>query len=38
MVDNLNGVQGMGGLQPQRRVKDAYRKSDMPSPADSVEF
>lgn len=38
MVDNVNGVQGMGGMQPQRRVKTAYRMSDMPSPADSVEF
>lgn len=38
MVDNVNGVNGMGGLQPTRRMKAAYRMSEMPSPADTVEI
>ena len=38
MVDNVNVVNGMGGMQPTRRVKAAYRMSELPAPADSVEF
>ncbi len=38
MVDHVNGVGGMGGMQPSRRAKNVYRMSDMPVAADSVEF
>ncbi|MCC8189769.1 MAG: flagellar biosynthesis anti-sigma factor FlgM [Planctomycetes bacterium] len=38
MVDHVNGVSGMGGMQPARRLKNAYRMSEMPAPADSVEI
>lgn len=38
LVDNINGVNGLGGMQPTRRIKNAYRMSDMPKPADSVEI
>lgn len=38
MVDHVNGVNGMGGVQPIRRMKAAYRMSNVPSPADSVEI
>ncbi len=38
MVDNLQGVNGMGGMQPSRRSKTTYRMSDAPVPADSVEI
>lgn len=38
MVDHINGVNGMGGMQPTRRMKTAYRMSDAPAPTDSVEI
>lgn len=38
MVDHINGVSGMGGMQPARRLKAAYRMSETPVQADSVEF
>lgn len=38
MVENINGVNGMGGMQPARRLKAAYRMSETAIPADSVEF
>ena len=38
MVDNVNGINGMGGMQPTRRSKTTYRMSDIPAPSDSVEF
>ena len=38
MVENVNGVNGMGGMQPTRRLKAAYRMSDTPAASDSVEF
>lgn len=38
MVDNINGVFGTGGAQPARRMKPAYRFSETPAPADSVEI
>ena len=38
MVEHVNGIQGMGGMQPTRRMKMAYRMSETPAPADSVEI
>ncbi len=38
MVEHVNGVNGMGGMQPTRRMKAAYRMSETPTPADSVEI
>lgn len=38
MVDYVNGVNGMGGMQPTRRVKTAYRITETPTQTDSVEF
>ncbi|MCL1999851.1 MAG: flagellar biosynthesis anti-sigma factor FlgM [Planctomycetes bacterium] len=40
MVDNINGMTGMGGMQSARREKTAYRMSGMEAPAstDSVEL
>lgn len=38
MVDNLHGVNGMGGMQPSKRAKTMYRMSETPIPADSVEI
>ncbi len=38
MVDHINGVNGAGGMQPTRRTKSAYRMSETPAAADSVEF
>lgn len=38
MVDHVNGVHGAGGMQPTRRMKTAYRMSETPAPADSVEI
>ena len=38
MVDHINGVNGMGGMQPARRMETAYRMSGTPAAADSVEF
>lgn len=38
MVDNINGVNGMGGVQAPRRTKTVYRMTDVPAKADSVEF
>lgn len=38
MVEHVNGVNGMGGMQPTRRIRNAYRMSDIPAPSDSVEF
>ncbi len=38
MVDNVNGLNGMGGMQPTRRIKAAYRMSEAPAPSDTVEF
>lgn len=38
MVDHINGVNGMGGMQPTRRPKTAYRMSEIPAQTDSVEF
>lgn len=38
MVDQINGVTGMGGVQPMRRMKAAYKMSETPAQADAVEF
>ncbi len=38
MMDHIGGVQGAGGLNPMRRTKTAYRLSETPMPADSVEL
>lgn len=38
MVDNVNGVNGMAGMQPTRRIKTAYRMTETPAPSDTVEF
>lgn len=38
MVENVNGVNGMGGMQPTRRIKNAYRMAETPAPSDTVEF
>lgn len=38
MVENVNGLNGMGNMQSPRRMKSAYRMSDMPAASDSVEF
>ncbi len=38
MVENINGLTGLGGVQPARRMKAAYRMSEVPSPADTVEI
>jgi hypothetical protein len=38
MMDNIGGVQNSGGLNPTRRTKTAYRLSETPKPADSVEL
>lgn len=38
MVDNVNGINGMGGVQPPRRTKTTYRMSDVQAASDSVEF
>ena len=38
MVEHVNGVNGMGGMQPTRRIKTAYRMSEAPAQTDSVEF
>lgn len=37
-MDNVNGVNGMGIMQPARRLKAAYRMSDAVAPSDSVEI
>lgn len=38
MVDQVNGINGMGGVQPAKRLKAAYRMSEPSVPADSVEI
>lgn len=38
MVDNVNSINGMGGVQQPRRSKTVYRMSDVQPAADSVEF
>ena len=39
MVDNVNGLGGMGGVQQPRRTKTTYRISEANmQPVDSVEF
>ena len=38
MVDHINGVNGMGGMQPAKRLKAVYRMSEAPIQTDSVEF
>ena len=38
MMDQIGGVQGTGGMQPTRRTKTAYRLSETPAAADSVEL
>lgn len=38
MVEHIGGVNGMGGMQPARRLKTVYRMSESPVQADSVEF
>ncbi len=38
MMDHINTVQGAGGLHQTRRAKTAYRMSETPAPADSVEL
>lgn len=38
MVEHVNGVNGMGGMQPARRLKAAYRMSEPVVAADSVEI
>lgn len=37
MVDHVHGLNGMGGLQPTRRAKTAYRMSDTAASTGSVE-
>jgi anti-sigma28 factor (negative regulator of flagellin synthesis) len=36
-MDQVNAVNGLGAMQPARRMKAAYRMSDAPAPTDSVE-
>jgi hypothetical protein len=38
MLDNVNAVGGMGGVQPRRKTAKAYNISEAPASADSVEF
>ena len=38
MVDHVNGVNSMGGMQPTRRLKAAYRMSEPVAASDSVEI
>lgn len=38
MMEQIGGVNGMGGLQAARRTKTAYRMSETPVAADSVEI
>lgn len=38
MVDHVNGVNGMGGMQPAKRLKAAYRFSEPVPVSDSVEL
>lgn len=38
MVEHVNGVGGMGGMQPARRMKAAYRMSEEIAHPDSVEI
>lgn len=37
-MDQINAVNGLGGVQSARRAKAAYRMSDVPAPTDSVEI
>ncbi len=37
-MDQINAVNGMGGMQPARRMKAAYRMSEAAAPTDSVEI
>lgn len=37
-MDQVNAVNGLGGMQPARRMKAAYRMSDAPAATDSVEI
>lgn len=36
-MDQVNAINSLGGIQPARRMKAAYRLSDAPAQADSVE-
>ena len=38
MLEHVNGINGIGGLQPTRRTKEAYRLSEPSIPSDSVEI
>ncbi len=38
MMDHIGAIQGNGGVHPARRSKTAYRLSDTPPIADSVEI
>ena len=38
MVDQVGALNGMGGMQPVRRMKAAYRMSETPAPSDTVEL
>jgi hypothetical protein len=37
-MDNVNAVNGMGGLAPRRKITQTYNFSETPAPADSVEL
>lgn len=37
-MDQINAVGSMGGIQPMRSMKAAYRMSETPAPTDSVEI
>ena len=38
MLEHVNGINGMGGVHPVKRHKEAYRMSEPSIPADSVEI
>ncbi len=38
MVDQINGLNGVGGVQPMRKMKAAYKMSETPVHGDAVEF
>ncbi len=38
MVEQINSLNGAGGVQPLRRMKAAYKMSEAPAQGDAVEF